>query len=486
MHAIYFELTIAFGTLNMMIAIAVLALINAILAAVLVLRKNTPASIPPEQIMQLESRITSTSDSLSSKFAASTADLATRLEATKGDLRQQITDRLTDEMTKVRNVLDVQLKSGREEQGTRLDAAISQLETRFEALRSGTESKLGDFAKAQSDSLQKSTTSLETKFEQLNLRQSESLEAIRGQVDQKLLDITERVQQKLDENIKEGFAQFEKVQEHLKAAEEQLRNVGTIGTSINDLNNLLKLPHLRGKFGESSLERLLADFLPASMYELQSGTGTDQRRADAMILFPDRKLPVDAKFPREQVTALFENKTEAELVDTRKVFEKVIKTEATRISGYIQPEHGTTDMALMYLPSETLYFEVIRNRDLSEWLNQQKVFPVSPNTLLMSLQTISLVYRWYQVAKSFEKTTQELAKAQKSFGLFQAKFETVGKQLEKAQEAYSTATTHLTRYRGKVIKLTGEEVPELEGAEQANLLSESTDLHDTKSKAAKA
>jgi DNA recombination protein RmuC len=469
----------------MIAAIAVLALLNLILTVVLLTRK-VATSIPAEQMMQLESRIASTSDSLSTKFASSTADLASRLEATKGDLRQQITDRLTTEMTQVRNLLDAQLKTGRDEQAARLDAAILQLETRFETLRSGTELKLGDFAKAQSESLLKSTAQLETKFDQLSLRQSESLEAIRGQVDQKLLDITERVQQKLDENIKEGFAQFEKVQEHLKAAEEQLRNVGTIGTSINDLNNLLKLPHLRGKFGESSLERLLADFLPASMYELQSGTGADLRRADAMILFPDRKLPVDAKFPREQVSALFENKTESELVETRKVFEKVIKAEATRISGYIQPEHGTTDMALMYLPSETLYFEVIRNRELSEWLNQQKVFPVSPNTLLMSLQTISLVYRWYQVAKSFEKTTQELAKAQKSFGLFQTKFDAVGKQLEKAQEAYGTATTHLSRYRGKVTKLTGEEVPELDGPEQANLLPENTEAPEQKTKAAKA
>ena len=90
--------------------------------------------------------------------------------------------------------------------------------------------------------------------------------------------ITEQVQTKLDQNIKEGFAHFEKVQQHLKAAEEQLREVGALGHSINDLNNLLKLPHLRGQFGEASLERLLADFLPAHMFAIQSAAGDGRTR----------------------------------------------------------------------------------------------------------------------------------------------------------------------------------------------------------------
>ena len=104
------------------------------------------------------------------------------------------------------------------------------------------------------------------------------------------------MQQKLDQNIKEGFAQFEKVQQHLKAAEEQLREVGAIGHSINDLNNLLKLPHLRGHFGEASLERLLADFLPAHMFAMQASPGDGGGRADAVIYFPDRSCRLMPSF----------------------------------------------------------------------------------------------------------------------------------------------------------------------------------------------
>jgi DNA recombination protein RmuC len=146
-----------------------------------------------------------------------------------------------------------------------------------------------------------------------------------------------------------------------------------------------------------------------------------------------------------------------------------MKTEAKRIKAYIQPENGTTDIALMYLPSETLYMEAVRNRDLADWLNQQHVFPVSPNTLLMTLQTIALVHKWYEVASRFEKSRRELGKAQKSFDHFQSQFENVGKNLNKAQEAFDTAARHLKTYRGRVSALSGQEQLELDQPKQTAL-----------------
>src|SRR5690349_14927693 len=204
------------------------------------------------------------------------------------------------------------------------------------------------------------------------------------------------------------------------------------------------------------------------MWALQASPGEGGGRADAIIYFPDRKLPIDAKFPREQVLAIFECTDDAELESARTEFVRVMKTEAKRIKAYIQPENGTTDIALMYLPSETLYMEAVRNRDLADWLNQQHVFPVSPNTLLMTLQTIALVHKWYEVASRFEKSRLELAKAQKSFDYFQNQFENVGKSLSKAQEAFDKAQTHLKTYRGRVTVLSGQEQLDLEAAGAKN------------------
>src|SRR5713226_534819 len=383
---------------------------------------------------------------LSQKISSATADMASRLEQTKGDLRQQVTDRIQQGFSEIRSSVEQQLSAGREEQNRSLSDGRSEM----------------------TSSLLLTTQQLKVEFQSLNQQTAQSLDSIRDRVDQKLMAITEQVQQKLDQNIKEGFAQFEKVQQHLKNAEEQLREVGALGHSINDLNNLLKLPHLRGQFGEASLERLLADFLPAHMFEIQSSAGDGNGRADAVIQFPDRRLPIDAKFPREQVLALFESNIEAEIEAARHEFVRVMKTEARRIKAYIQPEQGTTDIALMYLPSETLYMEAIRNRELADWLNVQHVFPVSPNTLLMTLQTIALVHKWYEVASRFEKSRLELAKAQKSFDHFQNQFETVGKNLNKAQEAFDTAQRHLKTYRGRVTALSGQEQLELDAATAKN------------------
>lgn len=409
---------------------------------VLLFKRASHASAQAEALTKLAREAESLHQNLSQQFASATADMATRLEQTKGDLRQQVSDRLGDGFNGIRSTVEEQMKAGRQEQSVGLQGARTEL----------------------TSSLHLTTSQLKSEFENLNQKTAQSLDSIRDRVDAKLLAITDQVQQKLDQNIKEGFAQFEKVQQHLKAAEEQLREVGALGHSINDLNNLLKLPHLRGQFGEASLERLLADFLPAHMFEMQCTLPVGGGRVDAMILFPDRRLPIDAKFPREQVLALFESNIAAEIEDARREFVRVMKIEARRIRAYVQPEHGTTDIALMYLPSETLYMEAVRNRDLAEWLNQQHVFPVSPNTLMMTLQTIALVHKWYEVASRFEKSRLELAKAQKSFDFFQNQFENVGKNLNKAQEAFETAQRHLKTYRGRVTVLSGQEQLELDAA----------------------
>ena len=421
--------------------LVILLLVNVALLGLgaLLFRRLSQAFSQEDSLIRLARQAESLHQTLSQQFAASTADMASRLEQTKGDLRQQVSDRLADGFNGIRGAVEEQMTAGRREQSERLAEARTEL----------------------TNSLALTTSQLKTQFDGLNQTTVQSLDSIRDRVDTKLMAITEQVQTKLDQNIKEGFAHFEKVQQHLKAAEEQLREVGALGHSINDLNNLLKLPHLRGQFGEASLERLLADFLPAHMFAIQSAAG-DGGRADAVIYFPDRRLPIDAKFPREQVLALFESNVESEIEDARHEFVRVMKVEARRIKLYIQPEEGTTDIALMYLPSETLYMEAIRNRDLADWLNQQHVFPVSPNTLLMTLQTIALVHKWYEVASRFEKSRQELGKAQKSFDYFQNQFENIGRSLNKAQEAFETAQRHLKTYRGRVTALSGQEQLELE------------------------
>ena len=408
-----------------MVVVALVVLSVLSIAGILIVIAKLRSLPANDSFTQLAERLDSVARSLDEKLTQTRTDLAGRLQQAQGDLSLATADRLSKEFTNLNAALEQHLSAGRQEQANSLKLEIAALTTQTR----------------------------------------ESIEGIRSDVGEKLAAITNTVEVKLDQNIKDGFAQFEKVQNHLNEAQEQLKNLGVIGASINDLNNLLKMPHLRGRFGEQGLERLLEDFLPRHMYDLQASPGGEgSGRVDALIKFPDRVLPIDAKFPREQVLALFESNVASEIEEARHEFVRVMKAEARRIKAYIQPEYGTTDIALMYLPSETLYMEVIRNRELADWLNQQHVFPVSPNSLLMTLQTIALVHKWYEVASRFEKSRLELSKAQKSFDYFQSQFENVGKNLSKAQEAFETAQKHLKTYRGRVTVLSGQEQLDLDAA----------------------
>jgi DNA recombination protein RmuC len=241
-----------------------------------------------------------------------------------------------------------------------------------------------------------------------------------------------------------------------------------VGSSINELNSLLKMPHLRGKFGEAELSRLLADFLPAAAFDEQVNIVPGSREAvDAVVKFPKFKLPIDSKFNREAILPLFETNDPAKLAEARAQLAAAIKAQAKSIAEkYIHPEHGTTDIALMFLPSETIYFEVIRNGELLAAVHKLSVFPVSPNTLVITLRSVAMSMSQFEFAKSVEKTLEQIRQAQKHFGNFEKKFEEVGRGLQKAQDAYHTATTHLTHFSNRVVGLTGEAMPEIgEGAE---------------------
>lgn len=347
-------------------------------------------------------------------------DLAERIARSAGEVRLGVAERLAGEFQAVQERIEGRLAQGRTELQDGLLRSTQALETRFSALQEATRLEL---------------------------------EGIRRRLDERLERIGEQVQSKLDQNLREGFQHMEKVQEHLKAAELQLQGVGQVGASIRELNALLRLPHLRGGFGEATLERLLSDFLPAYIFELQA-TIPGAGRVDALVKFPKASLPIDSKFPREQVLPLFDEATSPErLAEARKALGQVLRNEASRIARYIRPEAGTMDMALMFLPSETLYFEAIRDGKLWEELGRRRVHPVSPNTLAVTLRGIAIAQQYYEMARNVERTIEEVRRAQRHFDLFQQRFEEIGKGIEKAQDAFRTASTHLGRYSGAVARL---------------------------------
>lgn len=365
---------------------------------------------------------------LQSIMAKNSIDLSTAIVKSTTDIRQDLTDRLNDKFMQISSELSSNLKTGRDE------------------LRDG---------------LFKTTANLESKFVTLEGKVSERLEAI-----------GKEVQTKLDKNIQDGFAHFQKVQESLAGAEKQLSNLNAVGQSIQELNNVLNLPHLRGKIiGEGNLERLLADFLPAGYYEMQYQI--EGALVDCVIKFPhlEMVLPIDSKFSMEQVAALYDHSSNPEeMKAARKRLSEIVKANARDIKAkYIKPKHGTTDYALMYLPSETLYFEIVRDTELWGLLADQKVFPVSPNTLAITINSIGKSLQYYEMAKGVKKTIRQIQLASEHLNHFKTRFDEIGERLTKAQDSFQKASTHLSHYESSVDRLEkSEDILEVtDGAKQA-------------------
>jgi DNA recombination protein RmuC len=215
----------------------------------------------------------------------------------------------------------------------------------------------------------------------------------------------------------------------------------------NDLARLeqaLRPPKARGGFGELLLGNLLRDMLPADAYSLQYGFKSGER-VDAVIKV-DRLVPVDAKFPLDNFSRLVETDDEAESALHGKAFERDVKIHVDAISAkYIRPAEGTYDFALMYLPSESVYYEVVcsKSETLYRYALTKRVFPVSPTTFHAYLHVIALGLKGLQIEQHAQDVMAYCSGLAKDFDRFRAEFDTLGKHLGNAQTKYSEADRRL-------------------------------------------
>jgi DNA recombination protein RmuC len=215
----------------------------------------------------------------------------------------------------------------------------------------------------------------------------------------------------------------------------------------NDLARLeqaLRPPKARGGFGELLLGNLLRDMLPADAYSLQYGFKSGER-VDAVIRI-DKLVPVDAKFPLDNFTRLVDTEDEAESAMHTKAFERDVKIHVDAIaSKYVRPAEGTYDFALMYLPSESVYYEVVCSKSdtLYHYALEKRVFPVSPTTFHAYLHVIALGLKGLQIEQHAKEVMAYCSGLGKDFDRFRAEFDTLGKHLGNAQTKYSEADRRL-------------------------------------------
>ena len=242
----------------------------------------------------------------------------------------------------------------------------------------------------------------------------------------------------------------------------------------NDLAKLeqaLRPPKARGGFGELLLGNLLRDRLPPDSYQLQY-TFRDGERVDAVIKV-ERLVPVDAKFPLDN----FERVVEAgddDAVRTlhEKAFARDLKGHVDAISQkYIRPAENTYDFALMYLPSESVYYELVcgKTGELLKYAHSKRVFPVSPTTFTSQLQVIALGLKGLQIEQHAEEVMAYVSQLAKDFERFRTDFEVVGKHIGNAQSKYGEADRRLERLGTRLERAADWEDAAVEPAEAHEL-----------------
>lgn len=210
------------------------------------------------------------------------------------------------------------------------------------------------------------------------------------------------------------------------------KNVGEmseVGRGMKELHQFLTSPKLRGNIGEQVLNDILSQMFPRSSFHLQYSFKSGDK-VDAAIKTSAGILPIDSKFPMENYLKMSDAQSRKDEAVYKRHFVSDIKKHIKTISKkYIVPSEGTMDFALMYIPSESVYYEVVNSQALISFAQESRVYPVSPTTLYAHLQTILL---------SFEGQKIE-TRAKEVFALLRA----IKKDYEKVEENLGTLQKHL-------------------------------------------
>jgi len=246
---------------------------------------------------------------------------------------------------------------------------------------------------------------------------------------------------------------FGTVQESLGRLAQSNQQIMDISRDISSLQELLRAPKLRGQLGEIFLENLLAQVLPkehfTTQYRFRSGEAVD-----AVIRLGERLVPVDAKFSLENFQKMNDSPDDAAKNAARKKFVQDIKNRIDEIaSKYILPGENTYDFALMYIPAENVYYEVIIKEELFPYCAGKKVIPVSPNTLYAYLQVICLGLKGLQVEENAKQILKNLSMLSNEINKFRDDFELLGKHITNTGAKYEDSRKRLDKFSDKLLSI---------------------------------
>ncbi|MCL2444718.1 DNA recombination protein RmuC [Candidatus Saccharibacteria bacterium] len=297
-----------------------------------------------------------------------------------------------------------------------------------------------------------------------------------GEISRRMERLTEVMGEKLDRNnaavqssvmkqLSESSKLVGDVSARLAKLDETNKRVVSVADELKTLQNVLSNPKQRGVFGEFYLESVLENVLPAGQYKMQHKF-KDGKIVDAVVLLDKGKmLPVDSKFSLENYNRMIE----AEGEEREKYLAKVkadLKGRIDETSGYIRPREGTMDFAFMFIPSESLYYDLlvggvgtgVSSRDLIEYaFRDRKVIIVSPTSFMAYLQTVLQGLRSLQIEKEAKEIQARVAKLGVHIGKFDEYMVKLGNSLGTTVGHYNSAYKEVEKVDKDVVKIAGSE-----------------------------
>ena len=240
---------------------------------------------------------------------------------------------------------------------------------------------------------------------------------------------TQAVDQKLTHNMDMFNNRLDKAAYVISEVQKSIGEFSEIGRSMKDFQEFLQSPKLRGNIGEQILNDLLAQYLPQDCYTLQF-TFKSGDKVDALIKTSQGYISIDSKFPLENFRKMLQAPTEDEKQRLRREFERDVKKHIQDISKkYILSTEGTVDYAIMHIPAEAVYYEIINNADLYDFAGSKRVLPVSPLSFYAYMKAILMSFEGQKIQ----------AQAKEILAVLQG----MKKDYEKADEAMSILNKHI-------------------------------------------
>jgi len=353
------------------------------------------------------------------------------------------------------------------------------LHTQLSSVGESTARRLAEMGDANTRSMTAVRDALNQQLAQLQTSNAAKLDEMRATVDEKLQST---LQQRLGES-------FKQVADRLEQVHKGLGEMQTLAQGVGDLKHLLTNVKTRGIFGEAQLASLLEQVFVPDQYAAQIATRPGSKNVvDFAIKLPGKSdtgvplwLPIDAKFPNEDYERLLDAQGRADALQAElagKALEQRIRLEAKSIADkYIEPPY-TTDFAILFLPTEGLYAEVLRRPGLMEALQRDlRITLAGPTTLLAMLSSLQMGFRTLALEKRSSEVWQVLGAVKTEFGKFGDVLAKVKAQTETVLKTIDGAQTR-SRAMGRALK-TVEALPESQSATllamDATPLGEGTD-----------